>query len=126
MALIRSIGVLNQGNLFVSTGISNTGFVWIRWDSKAILGTLPDRFMRIALSIVFALSVFTWAAQAPAVKVTTPAPAATGFVGNKESKVFHLPTCKLVIKIKPGNRVTFGNRQEATTAGYTPCKICLR
>lgn len=53
-------------------------------------------------------------------------PAAPGFVANKESKVFHLPTCRLVAKIKPENKVWYANRDEAQKAGYAPCKVCLR
>lgn len=48
------------------------------------------------------------------------------FVGNRASKVFHRPTCRLVLKIKPENTVWYANREEARKAGYTPCKICLR
>ena len=82
--------------------------------------------MRTILTLALVLSALTLAAQTPAPKVIATAPVATGFIGNKGSKVFHLPTCKLVLKIKPGNQVTFATREEATAAGYAPCKICLK
>lgn len=69
-------------------------------------------------AILMMLALAAWPAFAQG---TAPA-----FVGNKESKVFHLPTCRLVAKIKPENKVWFANRDEARKAGFTPCKICLR
>lgn len=73
--------------------------------------------MRTILASAFALSAIWLAAQQPA---------AAPFLGNKESKVVHLPTCKLVVKIKPENKVPFATREEAVAAGYSPCKICLK
>lgn len=44
-------------------------------------------------------------------------------IGNKNSKVFHRPTCKRLPKEK--NRVIFDNREEALAAGYdNPCDYC--
>lgn len=47
---------------------------------------------------------------------------ASGYIGNKNTKVFHSPAC-------PGlpaehNRVAFQNREEAVEAGYRPCGQC--
>lgn len=52
---------------------------------------------------------------------TTQAPKIT-YVGNVNSKKFHLPTCSsLPDEI---NRTYFDNRQEAIDNGYEPCKKC--
>lgn len=47
-----------------------------------------------------------------------------GYVGNKNSKVFHLPSCSGVQKMKDSNKVYFTDRSDATEAGYTPCSLC--
>ena len=44
------------------------------------------------------------------------------YIGNKNSKKFHLPTCKNLPAEK--NRVYFDSRQEAVDAGHTPCGNC--
>jgi micrococcal nuclease len=46
------------------------------------------------------------------------------YIGNKNSKKFHLPDCQWAEKIAPGNRVYFKSRDEAIKAGYEPCKVC--
>lgn len=53
----------------------------------------------------------------------TPEPNDVGeYIGNKNSKKFHLPTCKNLPAEK--NRVFFDSRQEAVDAGYDPCGNC--
>lgn len=58
--------------------------------------------------------------------VTNPTAANTAndikYIGNKNSKVFHLPTCKSLPAEK--NKVTFDTRDEAIEAGYKPCGNC--
>lgn len=54
------------------------------------------------------------------------AQATAGFLGNKEAKIYHVPACKLVLKIKPENKVVFATKEEAVKAGYAPCKICIK
>ena len=44
------------------------------------------------------------------------------YIGNKNSKKFHLPTCSTLPAEK--NRVFFDSRQEAVDAGYDPCGNC--
>ena len=45
------------------------------------------------------------------------------FIGNKNSKKFHLPTCSGLPEEK--NRVVFSDFDEAEAAGYTPCGNCI-
>jgi methylphosphotriester-DNA--protein-cysteine methyltransferase len=47
-----------------------------------------------------------------------------GYLGTKNSKKYHYPTCKLVQKSKADNLVKFNSPEEARKAGYAPCKIC--
>ena len=44
------------------------------------------------------------------------------YIGNKNSKKFHLPTCKNLPAEK--NRVYLSSRQEAINGGYDPCGNC--
>jgi len=44
------------------------------------------------------------------------------YIGNINSKVFHLPTCTNLPSEK--NRIYFASRREAVEAGYTPCGNC--
>ena len=37
---------------------------------------------------------------------------------------YHLVSCKIVQKIDPEYRVYFNNEQEASAAGFVPCKKC--
>jgi len=46
----------------------------------------------------------------------------SSYVGNKNSKVFHRPSCSYLPS--PENRVYFSTRQDAVNAGYTPCSYC--
>lgn len=48
----------------------------------------------------------------------------TIYIGNKNSKKLHLPTCSSLPK--ESNRVEFASYEEAIAAGYTPCGICMK
>ena len=56
----------------------------------------------------------------------TPSPAATTtvFIGSKNSKKFHRPTCRWAESIKEDNRVTFATAAAAIAAGREPCSTC--
>ncbi|UCF93209.1 MAG: thermonuclease family protein [Desulfobacterales bacterium] len=47
------------------------------------------------------------------------------YLGNQESRRFHLATCPFAKQIKRKNRVTFSNKWEAFWAGYAPAKKCI-
>ena len=49
---------------------------------------------------------------------------AASYVGNANSRKFHVGNCASVGKINPKNRVHFNTRDEAIHAGYVPCKRC--
>jgi len=46
------------------------------------------------------------------------------FVGNKNSKKFHVVACQYAKKMSPKNRVEFSTIAEAEKAGYVACKVC--
>lgn len=47
----------------------------------------------------------------------------TVYIGNINSKKFHLPSCSGLPAEK--NRITFNSLEEALSAGYTPCGTCM-
>ena len=46
------------------------------------------------------------------------------YIGNKNSKKFHLSTCSGAKDMKEENKVNFSSREEAIESGYTPCQSC--
>ena len=44
------------------------------------------------------------------------------YIGNKNSKKFHLPSCTGLPKER--NQIFFESREEALEEGYVPCSIC--
>ena len=63
----------------------------------------------------------TWENQAA--QPEAPAAEDTLYIGNKNSKKFHLPTCANLPAEQ--NRVEFSSCQEARDAGFTPCGNCI-
>lgn len=53
---------------------------------------------------------------------TKPAPTPENYIGNKNSKIFHLPTCSSLPK--ESNRVYFSSREQAINEKYNPCSRC--
>jgi hypothetical protein len=45
-------------------------------------------------------------------------------IGSSTSKKYHLPACRFVSKIKPDNKISFENIEDAKKQGYLPCKVC--
>ena len=47
------------------------------------------------------------------------------YILNKNTKVFHLPSCKSVEQMKASNKRTYtGTRQDVINMGYRPCGNC--
>ena len=58
---------------------------------------------------------------------TDPAASSTAqqaYIGNVNSKKFHLPTCPNLPAEK--NQILFSSYEEAVEAGYTPCSSCIK
>ena len=47
------------------------------------------------------------------------------YIGNRNSRRFHAPTCKFAQRIKSTNRIVFSSRWAAFYQGYAPSKICI-
>ena len=62
-----------------------------------------------------------------ALNPTNPAASSTAqqaYIGNVNSKKFHLPTCPNLPAEK--NRILFSSYEEAIAAGYSPCSSCIK
>lgn len=58
--------------------------------------------------------------QAPSQSIETE----ISYIGNKNSKKFHLSSCDGVKNMDSKNKITFSSREDAIENGYTPCKTC--
>ena len=56
---------------------------------------------------------------------STSSSATDTFIGNKESKIFHLPTCSNLPDVSKRNYL-YNYRFIVNCIGYTPCKVCLK
>lgn len=57
-------------------------------------------------------------------KVSSPAQSSGSYIGNKNTKKFHYPSCASVRKMNNSNKVPLSSRSEAVSKGYVPCKNC--
>lgn len=98
--------------------------------SEEVLSRLEDAdvtlFRTDRLGTIQAVSdgetiTFTWEDQTA--DPTGAESAEAGYIGNRSSHKFHLPTCSGLPEER--NRVYFDTYQEAVDAGYTPCARCL-
>ena len=48
------------------------------------------------------------------------------YIGNKASKVYHIPSCNQIQNIGLMNVVQFRSSNEVIRAGYRPCNHCLK
>lgn len=46
------------------------------------------------------------------------------YIGNKQSKIFHNPECSYAKRMSDENKVIFNSSEEASNAGFRPCKRC--
>ena len=56
----------------------------------------------------------------------TPQKKEAKYVASKETKTYHLASCKLTKEIKPEDEVRFSSKAAAAKAGYSPCSTCLK
>lgn len=46
------------------------------------------------------------------------------YIGNKNTKKLHYPSCSSVSDMKSKNKIEFSSRDKAINKGYVPCKRC--
>ena len=110
----------------ISVGADNT-YGHPHRETVAILGDAEIPMLRTdELGTILAVSngrdiTFTWENQNA--QPGDIGQADTRYIGNKNSKKLHLPTCSGLPS--PGNQVIFDNYDEAIAEGYIPCGNCM-
>lgn len=67
----------------------------------------------------------TTPAPVPVEKPAEKEPIGTDYIGNKNTKKFHFPSCSSVEKMKESNKYYYtGTRDDMISKGYVPCKNC--
>ncbi len=66
----------------------------------------------------------TAASPSPGERPTGPISYTGVVVGNRRSRIYHLPNCPNYKDISPQNRVAFKSREEAARAGYRMARNC--
>jgi beta-lactamase superfamily II metal-dependent hydrolase len=97
------------------TRLSGTGSTIYRTDESGTIIFVSDGK---TISIIVTQESTTPPTPTSSAPVTEP----VVYIGNKNSKTFHLSTCSSLPAEQ--NRVYFDSRQEALDAGYTPCGVC--
>lgn len=64
------------------------------------------------------------AAPSPGERPTGPVSYTGAVVGNRRSRIYHLPDCPNYKDVSPQNRVTFKSREEAERTGYRMARNC--
>jgi hypothetical protein len=90
---------------------------WLKTDSSYY----PQKDLNMATSVT-AMAI----SNSLGVSVSTKTVPTTTkkYLGNSNTKKFHLLTCRYAKEISSDHQVYFSTRQAAITAGYVPCKVC--
>lgn len=46
------------------------------------------------------------------------------YIGNKQTRTYHVPTCRTLVNLDRSHTVAFRTRDEPAAAGYRPCGTC--
>jgi hypothetical protein len=58
-------------------------------------------------------------------KKEAPKPEEVILIGSKTGSKFHEPGCMVLQTVTKQNRITFKDRRQALSKGYSPCKVCI-
>lgn len=116
------VGRLERGTLLtvLAAEINGQGEVWYRVE----LADGTQGYIRSDL-LVKADEAAIGQAQAQNTQSTKKTSSSSGsgqYIGNKNTKKFHRPSCHTLPK--QSNRVYFKSREKAVSSGYVPCKNC--
>jgi len=68
---------------------------------------------------------YSWVGNYQSKSSNSNSAGATGYyIGNKNSKKFHLPDCPSVAKMSEANKIRLKSKHEAVDKGFIPCKNC--
>lgn len=89
------------------------GAVWIQEHKTEVI---------VALAVIVALVVFLIVRRKRKQAAYLALPVI--YIGNKATKTYHCPDCRMVSGIAPANRVGFRLRGEPERFGFTRCGSC--
>ena len=119
----ESIDVQSSGNVLVIIDSENEEYICRNQSEADSLLSVYDAKLGIAkqnVSKAQAAQVLTKSN----INDTTPSRSAQAYIGNRNTKKFHYPSCSSVSKMKDSNKVILNSRDEAIDKGYVPCKNC--
>lgn len=126
----KLLALLVIGSLFLSFQTATAA------DSKLVASKNSDKYhlescataqkIDAANKIIFSTPEEAVKAGYSPCKICNPPAKSEAFVGNKDSKKYHIPSCKMAEKILTENKISFANKETAEKAGYTPCQICCK
>ena len=100
----------------MQSGYNSGKIDWSKW-IKTRYSYYPQKDLNLAASV-------TAKAIRNSLGTTTPIVTSIKYVGNSNTKKFHVSTCSYVGQMSADHRVNFSTRQAAINAGYVPCKVC--
>ena len=129
----RIVDTLRKGLKLTVTGsqYANDGSVWYAVTTKS---SKKEGYLPASLVVLDAVPTPTPKPTATPKKTAkptaTPEAAARdnspivsrGFIGNTDSKVYHLPTCSYLPNRE--NQISFSTKAKAESEGYRPCQHC--
>ena len=117
----QKVGRLERGTLLtvLAAEINGQGEVWYQVELQN--GT--QGYIRSDLLVRADEAAIEEAAAQAEKKTTKTSSSGSGqYIGNKNTKKFHRPSCHTLPK--QSNRVYFKSRDKAISSGYVPCKNC--
>ncbi len=115
----KKVTTLKEGALVTIVDSSVvSGVTWYQVEVSGASGYIRGDLLTI-LSVAEASEVLS---ATPTPKPEKSTGGSSRYIGNKNSKIFHRPSCSTLPAEK--NRVYFNSRSAAIDAGYRPCKNC--
>ena len=123
----RIVDTLKKGIRLTVTGASyaSDGSLWYAVTTKSSKkeGYLPADMVTLDVKATPTPKPRARATATPQATTRNNAPISErGYIGNKTSKVFHLPTCSHLPNQE--NQIVFTTKNKAVNEGYRACEIC--
>jgi len=128
-AIYAVMGTALAGQRFAITG-RDAGATWWQIDFAGLAGWVSADVVKaefvenVAQAAEIPTPKPTLAVRSAPAPVPSDTPDPCRYIGNKNSKKFHLAACEWAKKTSEQNRVCFATREEAIAQGYEPCKVC--
>lgn len=119
------VGRLERGTLLtvLSAEINGQGEVWYRVElADGTQGYIRSDLLLKADEAAIERAQTQSTQSAQSTKKTSSSSGSGQYIGNRNTKKFHRPSCHTLPK--ESNRVYFNSREKAVSSGYVPCKNC--